>query len=303
MTTPLVSTKSGKYETLGRAQLLFLANEQARGGADAAHQAADRLRELGLDVVTAEPRNADEANAIIREHRDEISGVIIGGGDGTVSGALPAVLELQLPLGILPMGTANDFARTLDIPDDVPSACETIARGRTRAVDVADVNGHYFVNNAAIGLPCEMAGETSRDAKKVLGALASLALLPRVARYARPFRARLIYDGRVESSTTNAILVGNGRYDGGFPVKYVDVDDGLLSVAMSTTRNAYELLRTVFAAWRNSANRGERVTRFDTRELRVETGTARRICADGDIVSSTPAKFTIRPAALTVFVP
>jgi diacylglycerol kinase (ATP) len=303
MTTPLVAIESGNTRPGDRAQLLFLANERARGCAGAAHQTADRLRELGLHVVAAEPRNADEANAIIREHRDTISGVIIGGGDGTVSGVLPAVLELRLPLGILPMGTANDFARTLDIPEDVPSACETIARGRTRAVDVAAVNGHYFVNNAAIGLPCEMAAETSRDAKKALGALASLALLPRVARYARPFRARLIYDGRTESSTTNAILVGNGRYNGGFPVKYVDVDDGLLSVAVSTTRNAYELMRTVFAAWRNTPSRGERVIRFDTFELRIETGTPRGICADGDIVSSTPATFTIRPAALTVFVP
>lgn len=286
-----------------RTRLLFLANEQAGNGAGAAQQAAHLLRELGLDVGAAAPTNADEANAIIRQHRGKISSVIIGGGDGTVSGALPAILELGVPLGILPMGTANDFARTLDIPDDVPSACETIARGRTRAVDVAAINGHYFVNNATIGLPCEMAAETSRDAKKVLGPLASLALLPRVARYARPFRARLTYNGRAESITTNAILVGNGRYDGGFPVKYVAVDDGLLSVAVSTTRNAYQLLRTVFAAWRNSTNRGERVIRFDTSALRIETGTVRKICADGDIVSSTPATFTIHPAALRVFVP
>jgi diacylglycerol kinase (ATP) len=276
-------------------------NDQARDG-EATSAAADSLRKLGLDVICASPGDAAAANDAIRQRRGKIAGVVVGGGDGSISAVLPAILELEISLGILPMGTANDFARTLGIPEDLQSACEVIASGKVRVVDVAEVNGHFFVNNAAIGLPCEMAADISHQAKGVLGPLASLLLLHRLARYARSFRARLIWNGRDESIKTNAILVGNGRYDGGFPVKYEAVDDGLLNVAVSTARGALETIHVVFNAWRRSAPHFERLVEFDTRELRVETERPHRISADGDVVATTPATFSIHRGVLQVFV-
>lgn len=276
-------------------------NDRARESAPTS-DAVDRLRKLGLDVIAASPGDVAGANDEIRQRRGTIAGVIVGGGDGSVSAVLPAILELEIPLGILPMGTANDFARTLGIPEDLQSACEVIASGKLRAVDVADVNGHFFVNNAAIGLPCEMAADISHGAKGALGPLASLLLLHRLTKYARRFRARLIYDGRDESIKTNAILVGNGRYDGGFPVKYEAIDDGLLNVAVSTARGVMETVHVAFNAWRRSAPRFDRLIQFDTRELRVETDRPHRISADGDVVATTPATFSIHRGVLEVFV-
>ena len=282
---------------------LLLVNRHAHDGAVAAHSAADGFAALGLPLIVADPENAAEANALVREHRGRVDAVVVAGGDGSISAVLPALLELGLPLGILPTGTANDFARTLGIPQDIEAAIETIAAGRTRTADVGEVNGRYFINSATLGLPCELAADLSGGAKKALGPFAFVTLLPRIARYARPFGVRLIYDGRVESFSSNGIVVGNGRYEGGFPIRYEGADDGTLNIIVAKSRGVIELLRVVVAVFYNRPSREAPLARFTTREIRIETSPERRISADGDIVSSTPATIVIHPGALTVFAP
>ena len=280
--------------------LLLLMNPNARNGV-AGEEVRREITDAGLNAIYFTPKDKGEANALIRSHGADISAVVVGGGDGTISAALPALTELGLPLGILPLGSANDFARTLGIPENTKEAVATIARGNVRTVDVSDVNGNLFVNSATIGLPCEITADITHGAKKALGPLASLTLLPRVWHYARPFHASLQYGGVTKVVVTNAMVVGNGRYEGGFPVKYERVDDGLLNVTISTTRNLFETLAAVFFELRKTSPHHNRVLRFDTNELSIGTPVPRRISADGELVSMTPATFKVHRRALSVF--
>src|SRR5690606_33748876 len=97
---------------------LFLGNRRARKVATQLDQAIAWLQEAGLELVQKPMRRPQDVQQLIRDHRDAVDLVIIGGGDGTLNTAIEALLETQLPLGVLPLGTANDLAHTLDIPSD-----------------------------------------------------------------------------------------------------------------------------------------------------------------------------------------
>ena len=114
--------------------------------------------------------------------------VIIGGGDGTLNAAAAGLAELKLPLGILPLGTANDLARTLKIPPDLKSALEIIGGGRIRSIDVGIVNDVMFFNVASIGLSAELAEKLTAETKRRFGKFGYALTTLRVLAGARPFR-------------------------------------------------------------------------------------------------------------------
>ena len=158
--------------------------------------------------------------------------MVIGGGDGTLNAAIPGLLKAGLPFGIMPLGTANDLARSLGIPFELDAAAQVIATAAPRPVDLGEVNGHPYFNVASIGFSADLAAELKAEAKQRWGKLgygvAALGLLRR----ARPFTATLIHDGRTERVRTIQVSVGNGRHYGGGMTVSEDArpDDGVLDV-------------------------------------------------------------------------
>src|SRR5690606_17762447 len=115
---------------------MVLRNPSASGGDVALDDALSLLRDVGIESHVHTPESAEHMRFLIRAGARAVDAVIIGGGDGTVNAALKAVLESGLPLGVLPLGTANDLARTLGIPSDPAEACALIASCATRTIDV-----------------------------------------------------------------------------------------------------------------------------------------------------------------------
>ncbi|MHC5722287.1 MAG: diacylglycerol kinase family protein, partial [Nostoc sp.] len=89
--------------------------------------------------------------------------VIIGGGDGTLNAAVDALVDTQLPLGILPLGTANDLARTLEIPNSLSEACKIIAYRNLHRIDLGWVNGKHFFNVASLGLSVKITERLTKE--------------------------------------------------------------------------------------------------------------------------------------------
>ena len=151
----------------------------------------------------------------IRELAKNYDCVIVGGGDGTLNAAAPALIETGLPLGILPLGTANDLARTLGIDPNPVAAAGLIVAGNLRPIDLGEVNGHPFFNVASIGFSAELAQELTAEAKRKWGvvgyAIAALRLLMRTT----PFTAFIDHDGTTETIRTVQVSAGNGRHYGG----------------------------------------------------------------------------------------
>lgn len=288
-----------------RKRALLLRNPKARRGQESLTPLLQRLEAGGLDVTLETFEALPEiARDIVRlRHRADL--VIVCGGDGSVSSAALAAMESGLPLGIIPMGTANDLARTLDIPMDLVGAAEVIARGETRAVDVGTVNGHAFFNVASIGLSSELAQSLDPALKKRFGrlgyALAALKVLTRASH----FGAKITEKGRTTEVETYQIAVGNGRHYGGGNVveESAEIDDGHLDLYSLEMKNLWKLalmLRSfrsgTHGAWQEV--RTARCVEFD-----IETKRPMPINTDGEIVTATPAHFKVHPKAISIFAP
>ncbi|MGJ3262588.1 MAG: diacylglycerol kinase family protein [Salinarimonas sp.] len=122
-------------ERAGPARVLLLVNPHSRRGADCLHDVLQALQGRGITVVVETFSAAREVSADIRRRAGEVDAVVVCGGDGTVNAALPGILETGLPLGVAPCGTANDFARTLGLPQDPVAAMDAISGGLTRRTE------------------------------------------------------------------------------------------------------------------------------------------------------------------------
>lgn len=284
---------------------LLLVNPKARRGGEAIDSVLGRLHRGGLDV-TIEPFDAlpEIARDIVRL-RESADLIILCGGDGTIASGAMAVVECGLPLGIIPLGTANDLARTLGIPMDLTQAAEVILAGNTRVIDLGTVNGYAFFNVASIGLSADLAQGLHPKLKKRFGRFGYALAAAKVLLKARPFTATIREKGEVTKVKTFQIAVGNGRHYGGGNVieASAEIDDGhldLYSLELNTVWKLAGMLRSFRSGTHGAWNevRTARCVEFD-----IETRKPMPVNTDGEIVTSTPAKFLVHPGAITVFAP
>ncbi|HZY14934.1 MAG TPA: lipid kinase [Beijerinckiaceae bacterium] len=284
---------------------LLVVNTNSRSGERLCASLGDLLAARGIDPLHAHCESREALPQAILDNADKIDCVVIAGGDGTLNAAAPGLLQSGLPLGIIPAGTANDLARTLGIPDDPVDALDIIARGEERRVDLGRVNDQLFFNVASIGLSVALARAMSRETKRRFGRLSySLAAL-RVMTRARPFSALIVSEGEVARVRTLQVAVGNGRYYGGGNAveKSAEIDDGHLDLYSLEVDAVWKLawMARSFRAGEHGAFREVRSVRG--RNFEIHTRRPRRVNADGEILTTTPAKFAIVPKAIRVFAP
>ncbi len=283
---------------------LLLINPNARQGGDYDQELATRLEAEGLEII-ADWGEEESISAAIVRHRDDVDLVVIGGGDGTLNQAIAGLMETRLPLGILPLGTANDLARTLEIPFDPALACSIVATGQMTEIDVGDANGKYFFNVASMGLSVDITRRLNPDHKKKWGVLAYLYTAFVVTFRARPFRAEIRTATEKIAVRTVQIAVGNGRHYGGGMVihEHAAIDDGLLDLYSVEVDRWWKVFLLTPAIMRGTLDTSSwvRTLRGDTFE--ITTRRPRSINTDGELATATPVTFRIRPRAIRVIVP
>lgn len=284
---------------------LLLINRRSRKGRLEASRAETLLAQAGFTLLHPDEEETRSYSALIAAYANRVDAVIVGGGDGTLNAAAPGLMQTGLPLGILPLGTANDFARTLGIPASLEQAVKIIADGRLRAVDLGEVNQHLFLNVSSIGFSAELARNLTAESKKRWGvggyALAALRLL----RQSRPFSATLVHQGQRVPIKTVQVSVGNGRfYGGGMTVEQrATPDDGLLDVYSLEVQHSWQLIALLPFLRRGTHGRWRNVRAFSTTEVTIETRRPHYINADGEIIGQTPAHFRLIARALQVYAP
>ena len=295
--------------------LALIINARARRGRDALLPAKAALGPgLVLSRALEDPRGLRAAidEAAARGART----VVVGGGDGTMRSVVAPVLRHGLTLGVLPLGTANDFARSLRLPLEIAAAAEVIARGRTLEVDVGVVDGLPFLNAVSAGVSADCAQRLDAQTKRRLGVLAyPVSAIAAAARH-RPFHARLEIDGERFEAEVLQIVVGNSRYQGGG--RLIDLDatpvDRILHVyavlahpaggrAHRWARNVWRLGRV---GWLTRSGRHASYPHVLTArgaEIRLSTEPPVALDVDGELCGKTPARFRQLPNALRVRVP
>ena len=225
--------------------------------------------------------------------------IVVTGGDGSIARVIPEAIALGIPIGVIPCGTFNELARTLEIPFDVAAACAAIVRGETRAIDVARVNGVYYVNEASIGASSRITWLQRSEEKQRLGWGAILASILLGLRYIRPFHATIECGDRIETMRTIQITVANSnRFGGIIDVHDAAIDDGLLDCYAIEAGGIFPIVSMVAAVIRHGAAglRGLRTYRGTT--IRLEAPHTHRIAADGEPAGTTPATFEVLPKAI-----
>jgi YegS/Rv2252/BmrU family lipid kinase len=235
--------------------------------------------------------------------------IIAAGGDGTMGAVAGELAGSKATMGILPLGTLNHFARDLGIPADLDDAAMLIAAGSARQVDVAEVNGRAFVNNASIGLYPLMV--VDRDAQRQrLGRSKRLAMLVASLRTMARFHARrlkLSTDGGEARVDTPLLFVGNNDYRLALPAagQRESIDAGELCVMVMRSKSLPGFLAATGRALLGISRDDDMVRLDDVRELRVDSARSHLALAiDGETVKlAPPLTFRIRPRALRVIGP
>ena len=266
----------------------------------------------GLEIELCSTASEDDAVAIVRRAVEAGDGrpIVAAGGDGTfrvVAGALldargePATLP---PLGILPLGSVMNVARSLGIPRELEGAVDVIAEGTVRSIDVGEVLGWGpFFEAVAVGLHAELFAEAAAldagDARAPFRAI-------RTALAYRPSRLSLELDeGRTVRTRALVTSISNGPFAGfGFTVAPgARLDDGKLDVRVFERFSRWELVRHFWSIAAGRRRYEPRVRTLRSATVRLRGASPLRVRADGEDVGMTPVEVRVRPGALRVIAP
>ncbi|MDF1749434.1 MAG: YegS/Rv2252/BmrU family lipid kinase [Alphaproteobacteria bacterium] len=281
-------------------------NPNARAAQEMADTFVAALEKAGIDVTVHWTKSSEQALQAIKD-LPETDAILVGGGDGTISGLLPALLERKESIGILPLGTANDFARGVGIPPDPEAAAKVIAKGHRLSVDTGMVADRPFLNVASLGISVEIASLHEDRTKKLLGRFAYPIRWAEAWHRHRPLKLKITLDEETRHAHCSLLAVGCGRhYGGGLTLhEKARLNDGLLRLYYVSPHNALHWLWFLPGLWRGTLRDGEDAHTGTAQEVSIETRSNRskKVNVDGEIVAQTPLKISIRPKSLTIFAP
>jgi len=284
---------------------ILVVNAHSRRGRDAFEEAVEKLTAAGIDLIDSHAvKNPEIMEPVVKAAITKAPMVILGGGDGTLSSNVDHFMGTRKVFAILPMGTANSFARTLGIPLDIDGAVAVIANGRRRRIDLGRIDGDYFANAAAMGLSPLIADSVPRYLKRYFGIIGYLIWAVRCAFRFRPFRLT-VDDGKARATVwATEVRIANGRHLGGVElVEDAALDSGEIIVQAVTGRHLGRLAWNWFAALFKLSSREATVTEFHGRKLKLDTRPSQNISIDGEVAAKTPVTVTVARQAVTVAAP
>lgn len=285
-------------------EIALLTNPTSGGGKGARHRdaALARLRESGFIVRNLQGRDADEASDLARGCvADGVEALVLCGGDGMVHLGVQAVAGSGVPLGLIPAGTGNDFARYLDLPRTDPvAAADRVIASRRRAVDLARCGDRYFATVLAAGFDAivnERANAMTWPRGQMRYNLATLAEL----RIFRPIHYILDLDGERIQHEAMLVAVGNGpSFGGGLRItEGALLDDGLLDVVVITRMSKTKLVRSYPRLFTGRIDGVEEYVHRRVRSVTV-AGPGIVTYADGERFGPLPLTIECAPGALEV---
>ncbi|MCD7034372.1 diacylglycerol kinase [Metabacillus sp. GX 13764] len=238
--------------------------------------------------------DATEAAKLAAEREYDL--VVAAGGDGTVSEVINGLsgFEKRPQVGIIPVGTTNDFARAIAVPrDDILAAADAIIEGKAHAIDVGKVNGTYFINIAGGGRLTELTYEVPSKLKTMMGQLAyylkGIEMLPSI----RPSEVVIEYDGNRFEGEVMLFLVSLTNSVGGFEKLAPDssLNDGLFDLIILKKANLAEFIRVASAAMRGEHMNDDLIIYTKANKIKVTSNEKMQLNLDGEYGGDLPAEF------------
>jgi diacylglycerol kinase (ATP) len=311
-----------RRQALEEGPAVLVVNTKSRSGKEAFERALEALATRGVPLMSSHALNhprrlkrvLDEAMAMGARR------ILVGGGDGTLSSAVSHLLGRDVTLGVLPLGTGNDFARSLGIPGTLEAGCDVIAQGYTARVDVGLANGRPFLNAASLGLATSIARKLTTRLKQRMGKLAyPMAAATQLWEH-QPFRVRMKADTQSLELDVLHLVVGNGRYHGAgnmvapdaalddrrlhvYAISAPSAESGREGTGLGQLEDVATLARVAMSLRSGEHVQHPAVTSLRTSRLYVEAEPVQEVNADGELIGRTPMLFELVPTALRVYAP
>jgi diacylglycerol kinase family enzyme len=268
----------------------------------------ERFIALGIPANVHLANDGSEIEGLAKHAAETADVIVAGGGDGTISSVAVEVAKAGKTLGVLPLGTLNNFSKDLGIPQTLAEAVRTIATGEERLIDLADVNGRTFINNSSIGLYPQIV--LSREEQQRLGHgkwYAAFWAALRIFRLSPFLKVRIELDGKSFLRKTPFVFVGNNEYEMDLYNigRRTAMDTGELSVYFLHRGGRWGvillLLHTLFGRLRQ----WEDFEEVNTKSITIQTRRKKlHVAFDGEVREMrTPLEYRVRPKALKVIVP
>lgn len=287
-------------------EAVLIVNVHSRRGEALFKDAKTMLEEAGLRLIAAhavkEPERLQET--VRGAVADGAPMVIVGGGDGSLSGTVDELVGKDCVFGVLPLGTANSFARTLGIPLDLEGAVAAISGGRRRRIDLGMIDRDYFVNAASLGLSPRIGETVPHRLKRYLGRAGYLLWAIKCSIGFRAFRLTLDDGVKRRNMWATEVRILNGPYHGGVELSdQADVDTGDIVIQAVVGRSHARLAWDWYAKFFKLRDRDAQTEEFRGKAFRIETRPPQRISIDGEVLASTPVTVQVAAGAVEVAVP
>ncbi|SFG87004.1 diacylglycerol kinase (ATP) [Sporolactobacillus nakayamae] len=255
----------------------------------------DRLEDAGYEASAyATKREGDATKAARKAVKRKFDLVVAAGGDGTINEVISGLAEMDYrpKLGILPLGTTNDFARAIGIPRDIVKACNVLCDGHEMPIDIGKVNDRYFVNIAGGGKLTELTYDVPSKLKTMIGQLAyfikGIEMLPSI----RPIKVKIDYDDRTFEGDIMLFLVSNSNSVGGFEKLAPDakMNDGLFDLIILKAANLAEFIRLATMATRGEHMKDPKVIYAQASRIKIEAEEKMQLNIDGEYGGDLPGE-------------
>ena len=284
----------------------------SNSGSGSAAETLSTVRELflakGASVNLHLAKNGKHVETLAKQAVEIADIVIAGGGDGTISTVAVEVAKAGKTLGVLPLGTLNNFSKDLDIPQDLSGAVETLTSGDVKVIDLGEVNGRSFINNSSIGLYPRIV--LRRQEQQRLGrgkwSAAFWAAL-QMFRLSPFLKVRIEVDGKSFLRKTPFVFVGNNEYEMDLYNigRRISLNDGELSVyflhrggRLGVTLLLFHTLFGGLRQWNDFEEVSTSAVTIQTRKKKLH------VAVDGEVITmTTPLTYRTLPKALKVIVP
>ena len=239
------------------------------------------------------------------EFVEDIYGIIIAGGDGTLNEFINIMLseDIDVPIGILPSGTSNDFASFLGINKSIDNYLDTIIAGNVRNIDVGQIGDQYFIN-ASAGVLTSVAHRVDKALKNTLGKMAyyirGLGDIPNI----QPLTAKFVIDNQVIEESIFLFLISNSATVGSLPNAMPDakIDDGLLDLMIVKQCSLPEFTSLVISLLAGRDIRKNRyVLHYQSKKIKVNIQEEVETDLDGELGPSLPFEAKVLHKKLRVF--
>lgn len=261
------------------------------------------MKDYDMDMKIS--RSPGDATKIAKAYKEKYTDIISVGGDGTLTEIVDGLAGFEGNLGIIPAGTGNDFARTIELPSAIETCLDIIIQGKTRAVDIPTVNNSRFINVASFGIDSGVIIDTDKIKKKITGTTAYvLSALKNIMQF-KPYRVTMEIDDMTVSEEVVIVAVGNGKYFGGGMkvTPNAEIDDGLLDVVIARKTKKSKLVQLFTKLFKGTHMSDPIVEHYKCKKFSIMSSDEIFINTDGNLIGKVPAQIEVGNDKINVIIP